>query len=108
MKCLYKNYYGLSGQELRMVDPTVKKNLQYDIEIEKKADGTVDLFTSTVLIFKWLSEAPPGVHLNLRYGEVRGGLTVDSGDMSGWHVVLTNREGTELCRRPLNPAVKWK
>ena len=52
MKCLYKNYYGLSGQDLSMVDPTVKKNLQYDIEIEKKADGTVDLFTSTVLIFK--------------------------------------------------------
>jgi hypothetical protein len=89
-----------------MVDPTVKKNLQYDIEIQKKAGGTVDLFTNTVHIFKWISEDPPGVQLALRYGEVSGGLTVNSGDMSGWHVVLTNREGMEISRRSLNPAVK--
>ena len=107
MKCLYKNYYGLPGQDLSMVESTVKKNLQYDIEIQKKADGTVDLLTNTVHIFKWLSETPPGVHMALRYGEVSGVLTVNSGDMSGWHVVLTNREGRELSRRPLNPAVKW-
>ena len=107
MKCLYKNYYGLSRQDHSMVEPTVKNKFQYDIENQKKADGTVDLFTNTVHIFKWLSEVPPGVHLSLRYGEVSAGLTVNSGDMSGWHVVLTNREGRELSRRPLNPVVKW-
>lgn len=97
-------------QDVSMLEPTVTNMLQYDIEIEKKDDGTVDLFTNTVHIFKCLSEAPPGVQLTLRYGHVTC-LTVNpsglASDMSGWHVVLTNREGRELSRRPLNPAVKF-
>ena len=55
MKCLYKNFFWTvldDEQDASMVEPTVTNMFKYDIEIEKKSDGTVDLFTNTVHIFK--------------------------------------------------------
>ena len=94
MKCLYKNYCGLHGQGLSMVEPTVKNMLQYDIEIQKKADDTVDLFTNTVHIFKCLSEAPPGVNRSIKvYCPI---LSTLRWSLILGHVVMTSKDAIWL------------